>query len=77
MIVNLFFDERGRAWSRGPYNPLKRKRCPFSHNEKIVVKLAAALKNQTMRDYIRATVVPKAFQDAKEINEILNLEIGI
>jgi hypothetical protein len=71
MIVNLFFNERGRARSRGAYHPL-RKRYPFTRNEKIVVKLAASLKDMTMGDYIRSVVVPKASQDAKKINEIID-----
>lgn len=70
MIVNLVFNERGRARSRGAYHPLK-KRYPFTNNEKIVVKLAAGIKEMTMSDYIRSVVVPKAAQDAKKINEIL------
>jgi hypothetical protein len=72
MIVNLFFNERGRARSRGAYHPLRRKRYPFTNNEKIVVKLAASIKGMTMADYISSVVVPKAKQDAKTINEIFD-----
>jgi hypothetical protein len=70
MIVNMFFNERVRK-SRGAYHPLK-KRYPFSHNEKIVVKLAANIKGMTMAEYVRTIVVPKAAQDAKKINRIID-----